>query len=362
MKKKILLTSAAIVTFASVNLVVSCNYEEKSKEPNFPKTPEEQKYDELFSKYKEKYVGTDNYVFDDFEEFDFNNINHYQIVNAKKLVELNPVFQIKNIKIENNQNIYLFFTKESEEKFYTWFNDFEFKYKVYKDVIDKLAPEKKIKYLNNKDVYLVKESNYNFTLSKTKDYYSEIMAVSYFVMNRLVQIPNVKIEGLFALTSAMTFGVNDEHSYFSSLDIKSNLTFGERGFRDHFKIFSIPKPKIEKLFPNMTKKEMEKFNVTAPNIKLLTTIDFELDSDNYLNDWYNIENDLSARENVETIANQYSENFFDYDLTFSRERKVQDYDVKTDEKREYIKKDSIHFILSRPLKIISTEGKNQKQN
>ncbi|WP_436358554.1 hypothetical protein ACR34G_03370 [Mycoplasma sp. 480] len=361
MKKKILLTSAAILTFASVNLVASCN-EEKSKEQDFPKSPIRQKHDELFDKYKEKYVGTDNYVFDDFKEFDFNNINYYQIVNAKKLVKLNPVYELTHLETENNQNIYLYFTEESQEKFAQWMIDFNFKYSVYKEVIDKFEPKKKIKQKNNKeDIYLVKESIFDFSISKKHEEYSEIIAMHYYVMDKIIQIPNVKIKGLFALTTSFAFGPSEEHSYFSNLDIESNYSFDEREKGDHSKIFSIPKPKIEKLIPNIPKKEIDKFNSSKPIINLKTTLDFGLKSENDLNDWYNIENDWRAREDAQIIANQDSENFYDYDLTFSRERKVRDYDVKTDERREYVEKDSIHFILSRPLQIISTEGKNKKR-
>ncbi|MGZ9428537.1 hypothetical protein [Mycoplasma sp. 1012] len=361
MKKKILLTSAAILAFASVNLVVSCN-EEKIEKSNFPKTPEEQKYEQLFSKYKEKYVGTDNYVFDDFEEFDFNNHEYYDIVDIKKLKELNSLYEDRELSNFNNQNIYWYFKDENIEKFYSWVADYNYKFKVYKDVIDKFAPNKKIKQNNNKeDIYLVKESNFNFNFTEKKEEYLVAAAISSSVLEEMISLPNVSIKGYFALLSPFVFSPYKKYTYLSNLNMISNFSLTELNKGDSFKIFSTTKPKIEKLIPDISKKEIDKFNSSEPIINLKTTFDFGLKSKNDLNDWYNIENDLNSRENAQIIANQDSENFYDYDLTFSRERKVRDYDVKTDERREYIEKDSIHFILSRPLKIISTEGKNEKR-
>ncbi|MGZ9413138.1 hypothetical protein [Mycoplasma sp. 5370] len=363
MKKKILLTSAAILAFASVNLVVSCNHEEKSKEPNFPKTPRQQKYEELFNKYKEKYVGSDNYVFDDFEEFDFNNQDYYEIINIDKLLEFKPTYEYVKLEKFNNENIFIYFKQEKTEFFYKWLFDFRFKFQVYKDVIDKFVPNKKIKYKNGKDVYLVKESKYKFkfNFSQSDKDYNEVFSIDNSIMEELLSIPNVNIEGRFAFNNELYLPKEYKNNYFSKINLLSNFGFSEYEDNENYKWFSIPKPKIEKFIPGISQKEIDKFNSSLPIINVFTTENLGFTSRNYLNDWYNIENDLNARENVETIANQDSENFYDYDLTFSRERKIQDYDVKTDEKREYIKKDSIHFILSRPLKIISTEGKNEKR-
>ncbi|MGZ9428535.1 hypothetical protein ACXX84_01905 [Mycoplasma sp. AC157] len=366
MKKKILLTSAAILAFASVNLVVSCNHEEKSKEPNFPKTPEEQKYEELFNKYKEKYVGTDNYVFDDFEEFDFNNHEHYEIVNMKKLIEIDEYFQDtypseENKNINNNNNIFWYFKKEEFQKLYDWIKDYNFKFKVYKDVIDQFAPSKKIKQNNKEDIYLVKESNFDFTFSKKQDDYLIVVAMYPFIMERLLLIPNVKIKGYFYFNSNLVFQEEFKNNYFSELSIFSNINFRNL-INSKYKLFSTPKPKLNKFLEDISKEDISKFNSNIPKINFSSILDISNKSENYFNDWYNIENDLNSRENAQIIANKDLNNFYDYDLTFSRERKVRDYDVKTDERREYIEKDSIHFILSRPLKIISTEGKNQKQN
>ncbi|MGZ9428531.1 hypothetical protein ACR34G_03360 [Mycoplasma sp. 480] len=363
MKKKILLNSAATLTFASVNLVASCNYEEKSKEPDFPKTPEEQKYDELFNKYKEKYVGTDNYVFDDFEEFDFNNRDYYEIINVNKLIELRPTYESIKLENFNNENIFIYFKQEKTEIFFKWLLDFQFKFKVYKDVIDKLAPNKKIKYKNGNEIYLVKESNYKFkfNFSQSDKDYNEIFSINTTIMEYLLSIPNLHLEGRFAFNKALYFPEDYNNNYFSKINLLSNFGIFQYKANENYKWFSTPKPKIEKIFPGILQKEIDKFHSSSPIINVFTTENLGFTSRNYLNDWYNIENDLSARENAQIIANQDSENFYDYDLTFSRERKVQDYDVKADEKKEYIKKDSIHFILSRPLKIISTEGKNEKR-
>ncbi|MGZ9413197.1 hypothetical protein [Mycoplasma sp. Z386] len=366
MKKKILLTSATVLTLASVNLVASCN-EEKTKEPDIPKTPEEQKYEELFNKYKEKYVGTDNYVFDDFEEFDFNNHEHYEIVNMKKLIEIDEYFQDtylseenKNIN-NNNNNIFWYFKKEEFQKLYDWIKDYNFKFKVYKDVIDKFAPNKKIKQNNNKeDIYLVKESNFDFTFSKKQDDYLIVVAMYPFIMEKLLLIPNVKIKGYFYFNSNLIFQEEMKNNYFSELSIFSNINFPNL-INSKYKLFSTQKPKLNKFSEDISKEDMVKFNTSNPKINFSSILDISNTSESYFNDWYNIENDWNARENAQIIANQDSENFYDYDLTFSRERLEKEYDSEIKDYRKHIEKDSIHFILSRPLRIISTEGENEKR-
>ncbi|MGZ9413798.1 hypothetical protein [Mycoplasma sp. Z386] len=363
MKKKMLLTSVVILTFASVNLAASCN-QEKIEKSNFPKTPEEQKYDELFNKYKEKYVGTDNYVFDDFEEFDFNNRDYYEIINLNKLLERRPIYKYEKLENFNNENIFIYFKQEKTKIFFNWLSNFKFKLKVYKDVIDKLAPNKKIKYNDGKEIYLVKESNYKFkfNFSESDKDYNEVFSINTSIIEGLLSIPNLHLEGRFVFNKVVYFPKNYENNYFSRINLLSNYTFFEYKNNENYKWFSTPKPKIEKLIPGISKKEIEKFNSYTPIINLSTTFNFGFKSENDFNDWYNIENDLSARENSQIIENQNSEKFYNYDLTFSRERLEREYSSEIDDYKEHIEKDSIHFILSRPLKIISTEGKNQKQN
>ena len=151
MKKKILLSIVPIIVVSSPILIASsCNninyFEKRAKETD----------EQIEKRYVNEYIQKENYIFDDFEQFKFNRKRHFY----KPDVDQNALDFAK----DSNNNYPLI------QDFEIWHADFIRHYNIFKNVIDKYAPDKRTNYINaGAYQYFVKEIIFDFNVNNRID-------------------------------------------------------------------------------------------------------------------------------------------------------------------------------------------------
>ena len=183
MKKKILLSIVPIIVVSSPILIASsCNninyFEKRAKETD----------EQIEKRYVNEYIQKENYIFDDFEQFKFNRKRHFY----KPDVDQNALDFAK----DSNNNYPLI------QDFEIWHADFIRHYNIFKNVIDKYAPNKKTKYSNinnniNSYQYFVREILFDFNVNNRidADWYLLISWTPEFwpMLNKILELPNLNL-------------------------------------------------------------------------------------------------------------------------------------------------------------------------
>ncbi|AXE60974.1 hypothetical protein DA803_02675 [[Mycoplasma] phocae] len=138
-------------------------------------TPEEKKFNE----YKRRYINAKNYVFDDFEDFTVNK-NHV-------------LYPKTNVADDNFVNIYNDFNR--------WYDDFSYKFKIFRDVMKKYGPEeiKRLKVHYTKEVKInlnphdFKDGDWNYSLFENKNVTKWLINKDRFVemLVKILNLPNL---------------------------------------------------------------------------------------------------------------------------------------------------------------------------
>ncbi|AXE60968.1 hypothetical protein DA803_02645 [[Mycoplasma] phocae] len=138
-------------------------------------TPEEKKFNE----YKRRYINAKNYVFDDFEDFTVNKAH--------------VLYPKTNVADDNFVNIYNDFNR--------WYDDFSYKFKIFRDVIKKYGPEeiKRLKVHYTKEVKInlnphdFKDGDWNYSLFEHKDVAKWVINKDRFIdmLVKILNLPNL---------------------------------------------------------------------------------------------------------------------------------------------------------------------------
>ena len=233
--KKPLLFIPLLSSLATLPLLIAskCKQEET----------QEQKDEKLTKKYEKEYIDKQRYVFDDFEQFKMRDEYFYLIKN--------PTFNdVWNDYANRNIKSYAL-TDKFFEDFNKWYEDFQWKFKIFKRIMNKYAANEIIKYQNPNNgmgpinLYYVKEVKFDFSRKMGSQNYALRMGRSDFsVFLKLFNIPNLNLNASPILPDwTMLTEINLNKTYYSKINITSNygLIFREE-LNKIREIFSIPKP------------------------------------------------------------------------------------------------------------------------
>ncbi|ACF07358.1 Uncharacterised protein [Metamycoplasma arthritidis] len=133
MKKSLLLISilSALTSLPSL-VAVKCK----------PEETQEQKDEKLAKKYEKEYIDKQKYVFDDFEQFKMKP-EHFRFHKDPDKFWKKTWFDYPNRNIKEYS-----LTQEFNNDFDKWFKDFQWKFQIFKRVMNKYAYNEVIKYQN----------------------------------------------------------------------------------------------------------------------------------------------------------------------------------------------------------------------
>ena len=200
---------------------------------------QEQKDEKLAKKYEKEYIDKQKYVFDDFEQFKMKD---------EYFKEVEPYDEIWH----SNRKIKSYYpTKKFFDDFNRWYDDFQWKFKIFKRAMNKYASKEIIEYKNPKiqedpiNLYYVKEVKFDF--SRGMDAQSYCIAQfrgDFELIEKLFNIPNLNINLSIEIASwgdLRNSKINK--TYYSKINITSIFKYiyskEKQKIRD---IFSIPKP------------------------------------------------------------------------------------------------------------------------
>ena len=267
MKKQILLNFVPIVAIGSPILIASsCD---NTTEDNYFEKRAKETDEQIETRYVNEYIQKENYIFDDFEQFKFDRKRHLD------RPDIDP--NVLDLYKDSNNNYLLI------KDFEIWHNDFIRHYSIFKNVIDKYAFEKKVKYTNinnsiNSYQYFVKEIVFDFNLNNRidADWYLLIYKAKNFwpMLNKILELPNLNLNiGLseFPIHKLVSSNLY-QGRYLSKLNFVSdymyytskekNYAWTKEDYATLMSLASIPKPK---LLPEI-KDENNKYNDKPANI------------------------------------------------------------------------------------------------
>ena len=202
---------------------------------------QEQKDEKLAEKYEKEYIDKQKYVFDDFEQFEMKD-EYFKEKEVSKILWNDPKRPIKAYH----------FTEEFFNSFDKWYNDFQYKFNIFKKIMKKYASREIIEYKNSKtqedpiDLYYVKEVKFDF--SRGMDPQSYYMSLGDYVFkwifNKLLNISNLNLNLSLNYSSWAWKEINiSNKTYYSKINITSSFSSIYRDGKQRTReIFSIPKP------------------------------------------------------------------------------------------------------------------------
>ena len=233
--KKSLLFIPLLSSLATLPLLIASKCDQKETQ--------ELKDKKLTKKYEKEYIDKQRYVFDDFEQFKMKD----EYFEKKENSYTNNAWSdyanrgIKTYSLTNR------FFKKLEE----WYNDFQWKFKIFKRVMNKYAINEIIKYQNPNNgmdpinLYYVKEVKFDFSRHIGSQYYNiELSSSEFEQILKLFNIPNLNLNiSSNYINWDVIRNFKYEKVYYSKINIFSSfndiLNFHMKIIRE---IFSIPKP------------------------------------------------------------------------------------------------------------------------
>ncbi|AZZ65700.1 hypothetical protein DMC14_002825 [Metamycoplasma phocicerebrale] len=231
-------------------LSISCKEteEQRIKREIIEKLVREEK---LTLEYKKRYIDQNRYVFDDFEPFKIKKeyFNEPENINKPGL-SVKKGYSFKSI--DSNANKQFIF-----DDFDKWYKEFEFKFNVFKKIINKYN-KKNLKIYTNKNnlkfsnikLYYVKETEIDF--EKVLGRGVENAIDDYLIVKllaKLFKIPNLKLNCSFLDYKYFTsqwlkeFDNFEFKNYYSSINLQGFWDDkNDRIYEDMKKLFAIPKP------------------------------------------------------------------------------------------------------------------------
>lgn len=201
---------------------------------------QEEKDKKLAEKYEKEYIDKQKYVFDDFEQFQMKD-EYFKEVEVNKELWNDPKRPIKAYH----------FTEEFFKSFDKWYNDFQYKFNIFKKIMKKYASREIIEYKNPNiqedliDLYYVKEVKFDFSRGMNPQSY--YMSLADYVLERifnLFNIPNLNLKISFGFTTWKWLNkMNISKTYYSKINITSIFEYVYLKEKQKIReIFSIPKP------------------------------------------------------------------------------------------------------------------------
>ena len=233
--KKSLLFIPLLSSLATLPLLIASKCDQKETQ--------ELKDKKLTKKYEKEYIDKQRYVFDDFEQFKMKD----EYFEKKENSYTNNAWSdyanrgIKTYSLTNR------FFKKLEE----WYNDFQWKFKIFKRVMNKYAINEIIKYQNPNNgmepinLYYVKEVKFDFSQNEAPQSYAlQLGANNFSTILKLFNIPNLNLNISTILPDWTILNeMNFNTTYYSKINITSNyrLVLGNT-LKKIREIFSVPKP------------------------------------------------------------------------------------------------------------------------
>ncbi|GIZ06831.1 hypothetical protein [Metamycoplasma salivarium] len=303
MKK--LLTNLSLLTLSLLPILFVASRCNPQKEDNYFEKRAKETDDQIESRYVNEYIQKENYIFDDFEQFKFNRKRHFY----KPDVDQNALDFAK----DSNNNYPLI------QDFEIWHNDFVRHYNIFKNVIDKYAPNKKTKYSNinnniNSYQYFVKEIIFDFNVNNRidADWYLLISWTPEFwpMLNKILELPNLNLNiatpkfpihkiissNLYQGRYLSKLNFVSDYMYYDSKE--KNYAWTKEDYATLMSLTSIPKPK---LLPEI-KDENSKFNDKPASISIKAGHADEFNDTSY-----------TAWRYSAASYEQFFETFLDYD-------------------------------------------------
>ena len=233
--KKPLLFIPLLSSLATLPLLIASKCDQKETQ--------ELKDKKLTKKYEKEYIDKQRYVFDDFEQFKMKD----EYFEKKENSYTNNAWSdyanrgIKTYSLTNR------FFKKLEE----WYNDFQWKFKIFKRVMNKYAINEIIKYQNPNNgmdpinLYYVKEVKFDFSQGMdSQNYALELSNGEFMDILNLFNIPNLNLNISPILPNwTILKEINFNKTYYSKINITSNYGLVLKSVLNKIReIFSIPKP------------------------------------------------------------------------------------------------------------------------
>ena len=233
--KKSLLFIPMLSSLATLPLLIASKCDQKETQ--------EQKDEKLAKKYEKEYIDKQKYVFDDFEQFKMKS-EYFQLIKNPSLREAWKDYTNRNIKT-------YWLTEEFYKNFYKWFKNFQWKFKIFKRIMNKYAANEIIKYQNPNNgmdpinLYYVKEVKFDFSQGMdSQNYALELSNGEFMDILNLFNIPNLNLNISPILPNwTILKEINFNKTYYSKINITSNYGLVLKSVLNKIReIFSIPKP------------------------------------------------------------------------------------------------------------------------
>ena len=201
---------------------------------------QEEKDEKLAKKYEKEYIDKQKYVFDDFEQFQMKD-EYFKEKEVSKILWNDPKRPIKAY----------YFSEEFFKSFDKWYNDFQYKFNIFKKIMKKYASREIIEYKNSKiqedpiDLYYVKEVKFDFSRGMNpQSYYMSLGDYVFKWIFKLLNIPNLNLNLSLNYSSWAWKEINiSNKTYYSKINITSLFSSIYRdGKQKTREIFSIHKP------------------------------------------------------------------------------------------------------------------------
>lgn len=233
--KKSLLFIPMLSSLATLPLLIASKCDQKETQ--------EQKDEKLAKKYEKEYINKQRYVFDDFDQFKMKS-EYFQLVKNPSSREAWKDYTNRNIKT-------YWLTEEFYKNFYKWFKNFQWKFKIFKRIMNKYAANEIIKYQNPNNgmdpinLYYVKEVKFDFSQGMdSQNYALELSNGEFMDILNLFNIPNLNLNISPILPNwTILKEINFNKTYYSKINITSNYGLVLKSVLNKIReIFSIPKP------------------------------------------------------------------------------------------------------------------------
>ena len=139
-------------------------------------------------KYEKEYIDKKKYIFDDFEQFEIKDEYFEEVVKDER-----------DWQTSQDRKIFQF-SFQFRKDFNKWYDNFQWKFGIFKDIMNKYAANEVIRYDNHYNpnnsakLYYVKEVKFDFSRHIGSQYYNiELSSSEFEQILKLFNIPNLNL-------------------------------------------------------------------------------------------------------------------------------------------------------------------------
>lgn len=183
-------------------------------------------------KYEKEYIDKKKYIFDDFEQFEIKDEYFEEVVKDER-----------DWQTSQDRKIFQF-SFQFRKDFNKWYDNFQWKFGIFKDIMNKYAANEVIRYDNHYNpnnsakLYYVKEVKFDFSRGLKSQEYTIWNYASPGFITKLFNIPNLNLNISIRTLWNDLNSAYLEKTYYSKLNIVSRF-YDKEIFK---KIIGIPKP------------------------------------------------------------------------------------------------------------------------